>query len=45
MPAHEPGSPCGRPELTEDPLKTPRKTLPGKYLGEDPPPEPAEVLR
>jgi PPOX class probable F420-dependent enzyme len=35
----------GTAELTEDPLKTLPKTLSHKYLGEDPPPEPADVLR
>ena len=35
----------GTAELAEDPGKTLPKTLSRKYLGEDPPPEPAEVSR
>lgn len=35
----------GTAELTPDPAKSLPKTLSRKYLGEDPPPEPDDVLR
>jgi PPOX class probable F420-dependent enzyme len=35
----------GTAELTEDPEKTLPKQLSQKYLGEDPPPEPDDVVR
>jgi PPOX class probable F420-dependent enzyme len=35
----------GTAELTEDPGKSLPKALSHKYLGEDPPPEPADVTR
>jgi PPOX class probable F420-dependent enzyme len=35
----------GTAELTEDPEKSLPRTLSHKYLGEDPPAEPADVLR
>jgi hypothetical protein len=35
----------GTAERAEDPAKTLPRTLSRKYLGEDPPPEPADVLR
>jgi PPOX class probable F420-dependent enzyme len=35
----------GTAELMEDPAKSLSKTLSRKYLGEDPPPEPDDVMR